>query len=102
MRLPTSELLWRFAKEIAREGEEAGELIGGIDVVFQHVEREVVEAAERPDGDKEQGGYAKRWPLEKQQDRRDHTQEQEENPFRFDPGQVGQVFHAGELRRDGL
>ena len=64
-----------IAEEVAGEGEEAGEFIGGIDVAFEDIKREVVEAAERPHGEKEQGGDAKGWPLEKQQDRREHTQE---------------------------
>jgi len=62
-----------LAEEVAGEGEEAGEFIGGIDVAFEDIKREVVEAAEGPHGEKQQGGDAKGWPLEKQQDRREHT-----------------------------
>lgn len=40
-----------IAEEVAGEGEEAGELIGGIDVAFEDVKREVVEAAEGPHGE---------------------------------------------------
>ena len=76
--------------------------MGWIDVAFEHIEREVVEAAEGPHDENQQDGYAKRWPLEKQQSRREHTQEEEENPFPFDPGRVGQILHVGGSRQDAL
>lgn len=49
-------LLRGAGEEVAEEGGEACEAVGGIDVMLDDVEGEVVGAGEGPDGDEEQEG----------------------------------------------
>jgi hypothetical protein len=71
------------------EREKSRETIHGVDIAFEDVEREIVEAAEGPDRDHQKARHSKRRALEKHQDRRKQTQKEEQKAFGFDPGRAG-------------
>ena len=75
----------RVGEEIAGEGAKAGETERGIDVAFEDVESEVVEAGEGPYSEDEQSGNAKRGALEKKKSGGEQAQEEKEETFEFDP-----------------
>jgi hypothetical protein len=89
---------WRafgaIGKQVKREGPEAREFEAGIDVVFDDVEGEVVEAAEAPNRNGEQDGGFEMRVFEQEQDGGEEADEQEEEAFEFNPGGVGEVGHA--------
>jgi hypothetical protein len=89
-----SRLAARIGEQVACEREKAGETKRRIDVAFQNIEGEVVEAGEGPHREDEQGGHAECGPLEKQQCRGQQTQEEEKQGFEFDPERAGEVFHC--------
>ena len=83
-----------IAEQRAGEGEKSRETIRGVDIAFEDLEREIVEAAEGPGRDHQKARRSKRRALEKHQDRRKQTQKEEQKAFGFDPGGAGQVFHV--------
>ena len=87
-------------KEIAGEGEEAGEAVFGIDVFVDDVEGEIVETAKTPDADGEQCGGLEGGAVEKEQSGGGEADEQEEEAFELDPERVGKVAHGWDCSMD--
>ena len=54
-------------EEPTAKGPKAGELVGGIDVILDHIKSKIVEPAEAPDGNGEQRSYTPLRILQQQQ-----------------------------------
>ena len=83
-----------FFYQVFESGIEAGEFVGGIDILFDDVEGEVVEAAEAPDhqGQIEQG--VPRGIFEIENGGAGEANEEEKRGLEFHPDGVGEVFHG--------
>lgn len=79
-------------KRIADKGRESGEAVGGIDVVFDDVEGEVVGPAEGPNGDGEEDGGLEGSVQIEYQARRQEAEEDEQGEF--EPQDAG-AFDVG-------
>ncbi len=88
-------------REVAEECEEAREAERRVDVAFEDVEGEVVEAAEGPDGDGEEDGEFECGAVEHEKNGGEQAQEQEEESFGFDPVRVSEVAHGESVRLGG-
>src|SRR3954451_4428601 len=91
--------LWCFLALVAEEGLEdggqAGEAVGGVDVVLDDVEGEVVGAAEAPDGQGEEGEVLEGEDFEEEGGGGEEAGDQEEDGLEVEEFGVGEVGHGG-------
>jgi hypothetical protein len=87
-------LILNSSDQIFEERPEASEAIGGIYVMLDDVEGEVIGAGEGPDGDSQQEGEFEGGEFKENGGRRDEAGEEEEEAFEIDDAGVGQV-HGG-------
>jgi hypothetical protein len=64
--------------QVTDEGEEAGEAETRVDVAFEDVEGEVIEAAEAPDGEQQESTGSKCGVVDHEEDTGKESEEQEE------------------------
>ena len=82
---------------VSRKIPQTGKAIAGIDVVLNHVEGEIVKAAEAPNGNDEQEGDGEAWCVDEEQCRRKHAHEEEENALQLDEPRVGEIGHEKSI-----
>src|SRR6476661_7225356 len=86
-------------EEIPAEGPKSREAVFRVDVMFDDVEGEVVEAAETPDGDREKYRMAQSMILHQQEDGGKQAKNEEQHPFEFDDIWIGEITGGGTCRR---
>lgn len=89
--LHSSDLL--SADDVTGKVPQAGESKGGIHVVLNHIEGEVVEAAKAPDRDDQQEGNRRTGRVAEQQSRCKDAEEKKEHAFQLDEPGIGEVSH---------
>jgi hypothetical protein len=67
--------------------------MGGIDVMFDDVEGEVIEPAEGPDDKREKGGGFEIGMLGEEDGGSEEAEKEKEDPFELYPAGIGKVFH---------
>jgi hypothetical protein len=89
----------RGTQQVDSKGEKSREAVRRVYVPFQNIEGEIVETTEAPDGEEQQTNNTKCGTLKEEQNCGEHTQEEEEEPFRLDPSGIGQILDVGHLLR---
>src|SRR5258708_33461279 len=86
--LNSSSCCWCSSQQVSGNGQQSGEPVGRVHIVFNHVESKVVETAESPNGDEQKEADLQRRTLEQNQAARQETQQQEQATFCFDQGRA--------------
>lgn len=95
---PSDDSLLFFTQQVLQEGADASELIFGIDVFFDNVKHEVIQARGRPDDKQEQYRDLPGTGFEENQSRGEKQDHQEQESLKVDQLSAFEVGHGlGEV-----
>src|SRR5450756_1216770 len=85
-------------EHVLHKRKQAGEFIPRIHIFLDDIEGKVIKPAETPDAQRQQQTGRPFGIVQKDQRRRNHADEQEQNPLQFDPKWTGKIFHLSKFK----